>query len=137
MAHLRGDITKVKEVLKRGYAQPIVQQTRMEVVQETVPGLSAEIYNIINIPGGTYINGYLKKISITVDEGATVMQAMLRGESTRTGAILDFWRTQFILSGEWSLSDQALFDYENLYIVIWNNSANPQNFTANISYIEV
>ena len=137
MAHLRGDITKVKEVLKRGYAQPIVQQTRMEVVQESVPGLSAQIYNIINIPGGTYINGYLKKISITVDEGATVMQSMLRREGVITGTIEDFWSTQFILSGEWSLFDKAIFDNENFYIVIFNNSALAQNFTANISYIEV
>ncbi len=137
MAHLRGDITKVKEVLKRGYAQPIVQQTRMEVVQETIPGLSAQIYNIINIPGGTYINGYLKKISITADEGAIIMQSMLRREGVITGTIEDFWSTQFILSGEWSLFDKAIFDNENFYIVIFNNSALAQNFTANISYIEV
>jgi len=128
---------KVYEVLKRGYAQSIVQQTRMEVVQETVPATSAQIYNIINIPGETYVNGYFKKISITVDEFTTVMQSMLRRESTITGAIEDMWRGQFIGNGEWSLFDRALYDYENLYIVFWNNSANPQNFTANISYIEV
>ena len=137
MTHLRGSITKVKEVLKRGYDQPIIQQTRMEVVQETVPALSAIIIDIINIPGGTYTNGYLKKISITVDEFTIVMQSMLRKVSTVTGTIEDFWRAQFIGNNEWSLFDKAIFDNENLYIVFWNNSANPQNFTANISYIEV
>lgn len=137
MTHLRGSIIKVKEVLKRGYDQPIVQQTRMEVVQETVPATSAQIFNIINIPGGTYVNGYLKKISITVDEFATVMQSMLRRETIITGDIEDLWRGQFIGNGEWSLFDRAIYDYENFYIVFWNNSVNPQNFTANISYIEV
>jgi len=132
MSHLRGDITKVKEVLKRGYDQPIVQQTRMVVVQENVPGLSAQIYDII-----INTNGYLKKISITVDEGVTVMQSMLREVSNITGAIRDYWRSQFILNGEWPLFDKKIFDYENYYIVFWNNSALAQNFTANISYIEV
>ncbi len=135
MAHLRGSITKIKNILKKGYDQPIVQQTAMEVIQEAVPGTTADAWYIINQPGETPKSGFFKKISITVDN-ATLMEASLT-TIFPDGTTTQFWWNYFIINGEYDLGDVPINSDEIYVLSFQNNAVGEINFTANISYIEV
>ncbi len=135
MAHLRGSITKVHEILKKGYDQPIVQTTAVEVTQEALGGLAAGAWFVINQPGETPKSGFFKKISITVDN-TTVMQASLT-TIFPDGTTEQFWWNYFRINGEYDLGDVPI-DPDSTYILSFqNNAVGAINLTANISYIEV
>lgn len=135
MTHLRGDITKVNSILKKGYNQPIVQQTDMEVTQETIPGTTTSAWYVINEPEETAKSGFFKKISITVNDASAIMMANLTGVFGDTVQIV--WYNYFTINGEFDLGDIPI--EPNLYYVltVQNNAAGAINMTANISYIEV
>ncbi len=135
MTHLRGDITKIKNILKKGYDQPIVQRTSIEVTQEALVGLAAGAWFVINQPGETPKSGFFKKISITVDN-ATIMEANLTTISS-DGTSTQFWWNYFVINGEYDLGDVPINSDETYVLSFQNNAAGAINFTANISYIEV
>ncbi len=135
MAHLRGDITKVYEVLKKGYDQPIVQQTAIEVTQEALLGGAAGAWFVINQPGETPKSGFFKKISITVDN-ATIMEANLTAIFP-DGTTEQFWWNYFVINGEYDLGDVPINSDETYILSFQNNAVGAINLTVNISYIEV
>ena len=137
MTHIRGSISKVKEVLTKGYKISAVQTPSMDVTSDTIAGLTAMTYYVINIPGSTYKNGYMKKISVTCNDNANLMGAYLTGRSVATGESLIFWYTFFINNGEWDLNDTGILDNEEYLLTLLNYSAGAVLFTANLSYIEV
>lgn len=135
MTHLRGNIAKVKSILKKGYNQPIVQQTGMEVTQETIPGTTALAWYVINQPREIAKSGFFKKISITVNDASAIMMANLtsvRGDDTE-----QVWYNFFTISGEFNLGDIPIEPNVYYVLTVENNSAGAINMTANISYIEV
>ncbi len=136
MAHLRGSIIKVYEVLKKGYDQPIVQQTAIEVTQETLVGGAPGAWYVINQPGETPKSGFFKKISITVDDASAVMEANLT-VIFANGVTEQFWWNYFVINGEYDLGDVPI-DPDSIYILsVQNNAVGAINLTVNISYIEV
>ena len=109
----------------------------MDVTSYNMPGLTLLGFYAINIPGQTLKNGYMKKISVTCSNNATLMCAYLTKTNIATGTITEFWRTYFVNNGEWDLNDAKILNTEYYSIVFLNYNAGIVHFTANISYIEV
>lgn len=109
----------------------------MDVTSDTIPATTAEPYYTINIPGSTYKNGYMKKISITCNDNGTLMRADLTTRDVATGETALFWRVYFITNGEWDLNDSGILDTEEYILTLVNYAGGGVLFTANLSYIEV
>ena len=137
MTHIRGSISKVKEVLTKGYKISAVQTASIDVTSVNVAGTSYQTYSVINIPGSTYKNGYMKKISITCNDSTVLNEAYLTVRDVATGVTAVFWRAFFYVNGEWELNDASIFDTEEYLITLGNYTGGGVLFTANLTYIEV
>ena len=65
MSILHGNVTKVHEVLAKGYSEPIVQTTNNLSINTGAIGAGNHIYTLTNITAGK--TGYPKKISVSSD----------------------------------------------------------------------
>ena len=133
MTHIRGDITKVYEVLKKGYEQPIVQVAKNYTITTGAIAPGVTPYALPNITPG-YI-GYIKKISATCDNAINIHEVTLRRISA-TGDVWAFFDSYFFIGKEWNTGDVAIAAMDTWTVSIDNNAAGNVSFTVNVFWIE-
>lgn len=132
MSHIRGDITKVYEVLKKGYEQPIVQETKNYSFNTGALLPGTYTYDITAITSGK--TGYVKKISITCDD-LTSLNAVDLYRIDGTGP-WNFFTSYFFINGEWFLGDTPIYDTTGWQVVLYNLAVGNVTFTVNIYWVE-
>ena len=137
MAVLHGDVSKVYEVLTKGYAISPVQTASMDVTSDNIAGTSYQTYYAVNLPGQTYKNGYMKKISVTCNNTATLMEAYLSVRVVATGVTTVLWQSFFVNNGEWDLNDIRILDTNEYLITLGNYVEWIVHLTVIIIYIAV
>lgn len=133
MTVLHGDVTKVKEVLKKGYAEPIVQTTQGYTITTGALAAATHTYNLPNIPPG--YRAFVKKISVTCDSTTTIHRVYLTRITTATGYAWAFFTSYFYIGDEWDTGDVPMENYTNWTVAIVNNTAGA-SFTVNVYWIE-
>lgn len=133
MTHIRGDVTKVYEVLKKGYSEPIVQTTHQYVITTGAIAPGNHPYDVPSITTGK--RGYVKTISVTCDDTTSLHEILARRISA-TGVTWAFFSSFFYLNYEWNTGDVIISDTDTLRIWLANNAAGNVSFTVNIYWME-
>ncbi len=131
MTHIRGDVTKVLEVLKKGYEEPIVQTTNGYSFNTGAIGAGANTYAITNITSGK--TAYVKKVSVTCDDNTAIHTVQLRRYDP--AGPYDFFVSYFYIGYEWDTGDSPVFDTTTWAVIITNNVGGTA-FTVNVYWIE-
>lgn len=134
MTHIRGDITKVYEVLKKGYPQPIVQTAQNYTVTTGAIAPGVHTYNLPNITSG--YRGYIKGISATCDDNTTLHEVWLTRTTPLTGEVWTFFVSYFFIGYEWITGDVIVPDYSTWTVSIDNTAVGNVSFTINVHWIE-
>jgi len=130
---IRGDVTKVYEVLKKGYPEPIVQTTHGYSLN--TGAIAPGVYGF-NVPGVTAGNiGYVKKISITCND-STSLHEFGTNRISADGTIWTFFASFFWMGGEWTIGDVIIPNTATLRIVVDNNAAGNVTFAINVYWLE-
>ncbi len=132
MTHIRGDITKVKEVLSKGYKQPIVQTTRGYTINTGAIGAITVTYALPNITSGK--TAYVKKLSATCNDFTNTHYVNLTRIDVN-GVANVFFESYFYEGYEWDIGDVAIADNETWTASITNIVAGT-TFTINIYWVE-
>jgi len=132
MTVIRGSIDKVKEVLKKGYEEPIVQTTRGYSLNTGALGAGIHTYALPAIALGTL--GYVKRFSISTNDGTAVHTVQLR-RTTIDGNVWDFHVSYFYRNYEWELGDIPIYPVGTWSVIITNNAAGAI-FAVNVYWIE-
>ncbi len=135
MTHIRGDITKVHEVLKKGYEQPIVQQTKGYSFNTGALAISPPPHTYALPVMGSGKVGYVKRISATCDD-LTALHRIYLTRADATGNVWTFFSSFFFVGYEWELGD-ALIQNDATWTVTIDNGAVGTTFAINIYWIEV
>ena len=133
MTHIRGDITKVYEVLKKGYSQPIVQTTHGYTITTGAIAPGVHAYDLPAITSG-YL-GYIKIISVTCNNN-TSLHEIIAQRINPDGYTWTFFLSYFYINGEWDTGDIVVGETNTLRIYIDNNAAGNVNFTVNVYWVE-
>lgn len=131
MTVIRGDVTKVYEVLAKGYEQPIVQTTHSYSINTGALGAGDHTYAITDITAGK--TGYPKKISVSCNDGTAIHHIYLIRDSDNWAFLLSF----FFRGEEWTLGDVPMYPPPNGWHIIIGNAAAGTTFTVNVYWIEV
>ena len=133
MTHIRGDILKVYEVLKKGYPEPIVQTTHGYSLNTGAIAPGVHNYDVTSV--GTGNIGFIKKISITCNNAAALHEwgaTRISVDGTEWTFIMSF----FFIGDEWSTGDVIVGDTQTLRITIINTAAGNVTFAINVYWIE-
>ena len=132
MTHIRGDITKVYEVLKKGYEQPIVQTVHQYTITTGAIAPGVHTYALPNITSG-YV-GYVKRISATCDNATNIHEVVLRRIIPTD--VWVFLNSYFVIGKEWNTGDFIIEDYMTWTATIDNNAPGNVSFTVNVYWME-
>ncbi len=133
MTILHGDVTKVFEVLKKGYEQPIVQVAKSYTITTGAVAPGVYVYALPVITSG--YTGYVKRISATCDNATNIHEVWI----TRNPGIpqaFTFFDSYFFIGKEWVTGDVPIPDTSIWTVSIDNNAAGNVSFTINIYWIE-
>jgi len=131
MSVLHGEITKVHEVLAKGYEEPIVQTTHAYSINTGAIGAGNHIYALTNITAGK--TGYPKKISVSCNDSTAIHHVYL----SRLPGNVAFFTSWFYRGDEWTLGDVGVLSPPTTWIVTILNNAAGATFTINVYWIEV
>lgn len=134
MTHIRGEIEKIYEVLKKGYEEPITQTTRGYSINTGALAAATHTFALPNIPSG--INGYVKKISCTCNDLTAIHNVYLTRISTPTGVTWTFFSSYFYVGDEWDTGDAWIGGDAHTWTVTIINNAAGATFTVNVYWIE-
>ena len=136
MTILHGDVTKVFEVLKKGYEQPIVQLAKSYTITTGAIAPGVYVYALPNITSG-YM-GFIKMISATCDNATNIHEVWL----TRTAPlrvpveVWSFFDSYFVIGKEWNTGDVRITNENTWTVSIDNNAAGNVSFTINVYWVE-
>lgn len=131
MTLLHGDVTKVYEVLKKGYEQPIVQTAESYTITTgaVVPGVHT--YDLPVISSGK--TGYIKRISATCNDSTSIHQVWI---NSINGGTWTFFNSYFVIGYEWLTGDVIISDTDTWTVSINNNAGGNVSFTINVYWME-
>ena len=132
MTHIRGDITKVYEVLKKGYPEPIVQTTHSYSLNTGAIAPGVHTFNVPGVTSGKI--GFIKKISITCNDTTSLHE--FGANRITAGTPWTFFASYFWLGDEWTTGDVIINETDTLQIVVDNNAAGNVTFAINVFWIE-
>ena len=133
MSIIHGDITKIHEVLKRGYSEPIVQATKGYSLNTGAIAPGVNNFDVTGVTAG-YV-GFFKIISVSCDDATSIHQITAR-KIPAVGDVWDFFSAYFSIGYEWNIGDLLISDADTLRIIIDNNAAGNVTFSINIYWIE-
>ena len=134
MTRIKGSLERVKEVLKKGYTQPIIQTTRGYTITTGAIAVGVHTYNLPGITAGK--KGYVKKISATCNDATSIHEVYLTRNNVSPVSTLIFSRNYFSVGYEWTIIDVTLEDTSTWTVTIDNNAAGVVSFTINVYWIE-
>ncbi len=142
MSHIKGEIDKVREILREGYEEPIVQTVRRYVLNTGAIGAGVNVYNITDIVQGK--QGFVKKIAIGCND-ATFLHAVFLTRipaPIMMGPDWMFFISYFYRFYDWDIGDLDIrkgkpnpLDDDTWTLTIINNVAGT-TFTADIYWVE-
>ncbi len=132
MTILHGDVTKVHEVLKKGYSEPIVQTTNGYTITTGPLAAATFTYDLPNISTGK--TGYVNKISVTCDDN-TALHTIYLTRISDVGTVWNFFTSYFYIGDEWDTGNVAIGDTASWTVTIINLAAGT-NFTINVYWME-